>query len=191
MTTASRRAPRLAPLAEPFSPETEAALAGTMPPGVSPIALFRVVARSPRVMAKLKGGNLLDRGALSLRQREILILRTTGLCRAEHEWGVHVRFFAARAGFSDMQVADTAMPRFDPALWTVEEGLLLRLANGLHESVQVDDTLWDALNAAFDDAVLIEAVAVCGYYRMIAGFVNAFHVPNEPGAALFPRPVAA
>ncbi|MEC9344663.1 MAG: carboxymuconolactone decarboxylase family protein [Pseudomonadota bacterium] len=191
MTTASRRLPRLEPLTEPFSPETEAALAGTMPPGVPPIALFRVVARSPRVMARLKGGNLLDRGALALRQREILILRTTARCRAEHEWGVHVRFFAAKAGFSDEQVTDTANADTDPALWSEDEMLLIALADSLHDAVQVGDALWVRLRAAFDDAILIEAVAVCGFYRMISGFVNAFQVPNEAGAPLFPEPVAA
>ena len=40
------------------------------------------------------------RCALSLRHRELLILRTTARCGAEYEWGVHVQVFAAKAGLS-------------------------------------------------------------------------------------------
>lgn len=64
-----------------------------MPPDVPPLALFRTVARNGRVFGRLMAGGLLDKGSLFLREREILIDRTSALCGAEYEWGVHVAFF--------------------------------------------------------------------------------------------------
>jgi len=52
-------------------------------------------------------GGLLDKGPLSLRQREIVIDRTTARLGCAYEWGVHVAFFADKAGFTSEQVAAT------------------------------------------------------------------------------------
>ena len=86
-------AARLAPLAPPYEPDIQAAFERIMPPDVPPLALFRTVARNGRVFGRLMAGGLLDKGSLSLREREILIDRTSALCGAEYEWGVHVAFF--------------------------------------------------------------------------------------------------
>ena len=51
------------------------------------------------------GGGLLDKGHLTLRQREIVIDRVTARCGSEYEWGVHVAFFAKRAGLDAAQHA--------------------------------------------------------------------------------------
>ncbi|NQW53949.1 MAG: carboxymuconolactone decarboxylase family protein, partial [Rhodospirillales bacterium] len=68
--------PRIAPAEEPHPTEIATALARTMPPGVPPLLLFRTMARNPRVFGRMFAGGLLDRGALSLRQREVVIART-------------------------------------------------------------------------------------------------------------------
>lgn len=86
-------AARLAPQAPPYEPDIQAAFERIMPPDVPPLALFRTVARNGRVFGRLMAGGLLDKGSLSLREREILIDRTSALCGAEYEWGVHVAFF--------------------------------------------------------------------------------------------------
>jgi hypothetical protein len=44
--------------------------------------------------------NLLGRGLLMLRQREIVIDRTCALNGSEYEWGVHIAFFAAKVKFT-------------------------------------------------------------------------------------------
>ena len=51
---------RIAPAEPPYEPEIAAALARIMPTGVPPLALFRTMARSPRVFGKLFDGGLLD-----------------------------------------------------------------------------------------------------------------------------------
>ena len=91
---------RVAPLEPPYEPEVEARLSAMMPPGVPPIALFRTFARNMPMTAAMDGWGhyeLSKRLSLTLRDREIVIDRTTARCKCEYEWGVHVAFFAERA----------------------------------------------------------------------------------------------
>ena len=54
--------PRIAPAEAPYEPAIAAKLARIMPPGVPPLVLFRTMAKSPRVFARMFAGGLLDRG---------------------------------------------------------------------------------------------------------------------------------
>jgi hypothetical protein len=72
-----------------------------MPAGVPPLVLFTTLARDARLFERFRGGGLLDKGHLTLRQREIVIGRVTAQCRSEYEWGVHTAFFAERVGLDD------------------------------------------------------------------------------------------
>src|SRR3990167_8972631 len=99
--------PRIIPAEAPYPPQIAAELARIMPKGVEPLVLFRTLARNPRVFEKMFAGGLLDKGALSLRQREIVIDRTTARLGCEYEWGVHIAFFAEKVGFDPERVAAT------------------------------------------------------------------------------------
>src|SRR5204863_7731210 len=118
-----------APASPPYEPAIAEALQRIMPPGVEPLLLFRTMARSPPVFAKMFAGGLLDKGPLSLRQREIVIDRTTARLGCEYEWGVHVAFFAERVGFTPEHVAATVTGPSDAACWTPEEQALMALVD--------------------------------------------------------------
>jgi len=178
-------APRIAPLEPPYPAPVQAALDRIMPEGVPPLALFRTLARNERVFLRLMAGGLLDRGSISLREREIVIDRTCARCGSEYEWGVHVAFFAGRVGFSPEQVAATAGG--DPAAFPERERLLLRLADELHDRAQVSDELWAALREHFAEEQLIELVALAGFYHLISFLTNALRIPLESYGARFPR----
>src|ERR1700751_5922394 len=117
--------PRIAPAKPPYEPEIAEALERIMPKGVPPLALFRTMARSPRVFAKLFAGGLLDKGPLSLRQREIVIDRTTARLGCEYEWGVHIALFAARVGFGDSEISAIVHGAADVACWSAPEQALI------------------------------------------------------------------
>jgi alkylhydroperoxidase family enzyme len=178
-----RMTTRIPPLEPPYAPEVEEDLRKLMPPGVAPLALFRTVAHNPRVLGRLRRGGLLDPGSISVREREIVILRTTARCGAEYEWGVHVHFFARAAGLSDAQVAATV---HDADVWSPRERLLIELADALHESAAVPEPLWAALAVELRPAQLIELVTLAGLYHMVSFLVRATQLPPEPGAARFP-----
>ena len=177
---------RIAPLEPPYPEPVQAALDRTMPAGVPPLALFRTLARNERVFLRLMAGGLLDRGSITLREREIVIDRACARCGCEYEWGVHVAFFAGRVGLTPEQVAATAGG--DPAAFPERERLLLRLVDALHDDAQVDDALWAALRAHFSEEQLVELVALAGFYHLISFVANALRIPLEPYGARFPRP---
>jgi len=179
-------APRLAPLAPPYPPEIAAELERMMPPGVPPLLLFRTLAHNPRVLAKIRASNLLDRGSIDRREREIVILRTTARCGAEYEWGVHVGFFAAKVGLTDAEVRATARGGADDAVWSPGDRLLVRLVDELHDTSGVSDPLWQALAAEWKPEQLVELVVLAGFYHTISFVLNAFAVEHEAGAPRFP-----
>jgi alkylhydroperoxidase family enzyme len=177
---------RVAPLEPPYPEPVQAALHRIMPAGVPPLALFRALARNERVFLRLMAGGLLDRGSITLREREIVIDRACARCGCEYEWGVHVAFFAERVGLGPDQLA--AVAGGDPAALPERERLLLRLVDALHDDAQVDDALWAALRAHFSEEQLVELVALAGFYHLISFVANALRIPLEPFGARLPRP---
>ena len=179
-------APRVAPLEPPYPEPVRAALDRIMPAGVPPLALFRTLARNERVFLRLMAGGLLDRGSITLREREIVIDRTCARCGSEYEWGVHVAFFAERVGLTAEQVA--AIATGAASGFAPREQLLLRLVDELHDTARVSDALWTELRASFSEAQLIELVALTGFYHLISFATNALRIPLEPYGARLPRP---
>ena len=177
---------RLPPLDPPYPPDAEGVLERMKFGRPAPIALFRTLAHNPRVLDRIRCGGLLDRGSITLRQREIVILRTTALCGAGYEWGVHVTIFAEAAGLSRAEVHATLAPDARSFPWSPEERLLIEAVDALHRTSRVDDALHAALAAAFSPAQLVEIVVLAGFYHAISFAVNAFAVAPEPWAAPFP-----
>lgn len=85
MTRYKTHSARVAPLAAPLPPDIQDAVDHIMA-GNEPLVLFTTLARDRRLFFKLFNAGLLDRGHLTLRQREIVINRVTAQCGAEYEW---------------------------------------------------------------------------------------------------------
>jgi len=177
---------RIKPLDPPYPPEMQADLDKLMR-GAPPLMLFRVMARNPRVLSRMMAGGLLDRGSISVRQRELMILRTTALCGAEYEWGVHVAAYGAKSNWTKDQLHASVRAAPEHPAWSVDERLILRLADALHQSNDVDDALWAELKEVFADEQLIELVMLAGLYHAVSFTLNAFRVPLEPSAPRFPQ----
>lgn len=177
---------RIVPLEPPYSEPVAAAFDRVMPKGVPPLALFRTLAVNEKVFLGLMASRLLDRGSITLREREIVIDRTCARCGAEYEWGVHVAFFRERAGLTEEQIAGTCAADPDASGFLPRERLLLRLVDELHDTAEVSDALWQELRAQWADEQLIELVVLVGRYHLISFVTNAFRIPHEPYAVRFP-----
>src|ERR1700756_422621 len=99
---------RIAGLEPPYAPEIQEQFDRIMR-GAPPLTLFRVVASNARAWEKFRAGGLLDRGPLSIREREIVIDRTCALTGCEYEWGVHVEAFATAAQLTGEEVRATVL----------------------------------------------------------------------------------
>jgi 4-carboxymuconolactone decarboxylase len=177
--------PRIAPAPRPYTLENEAALARLMGPGVEPLRLFRTLGQNQRVLARFLAGGLLDKGSISLRERELVILRTTARCGSEYEWGVHVAFFHVRAGLSVEEVRATCA-RDAAHPWSARDRALLDLCDALHERAGVNDALWGRVAAEFEPAQIVELLVLAGFYHTVSFVTNALRIELEPGAARFP-----
>jgi len=181
--------PRIAPLDPPYAPEVQASFDAIMPPGAPPLVLFRMLAASGRAWRKFRGGSLLDRGPLSLREREIVIDRTCALTGCEYEWGVHINAFAAAAKLTDDQVRATVLEPAEAAYWSAAEQALVAAVDALHARATWTEAEFEALKAHYDADQIFEVLLLCGFYRTVAYVANGLDLPLELNAARFPEGV--
>jgi alkylhydroperoxidase family enzyme len=178
--------PRMAPIGEPYPDATATWFRRIMPEGVEPLLLFRTLAVNERVFGRVMAGGLLDRGSISLRERELVIDRTTWRCGSEYEWGVHVTFFGARVGFGEAEIADLCRDDVAATAFEPKEKLLLRLCDELHATSSLSDALWEELAKDYTAEQLIELVVLAGLYHVISFATNALRLPPEAFGARFP-----
>lgn len=176
------------PRIKPIDPPYDAAIAETfnriMPPGMEPLLLFRTQARSPRVLERMFAGNLLGKGTLGLRERELVILRTCARCASEYEWGVHVALFAQKAELDAVIISATlSAPGKHGA--TGNDALLFDAVDQLHDNASINDAAWSALSSVYSDEQILEIIAITGYYHTISFITNATQVELETFAPRF------
>jgi alkylhydroperoxidase family enzyme len=180
---------RIAPLDVPYEPDVATQLAAMMPPGAEPLALFRTFAKNlpmARAMGTWGRHELSRSLSVGVRERELVIDRTCARCGCEYEWGVHVAFFAERAGLTSEQVTSlTHGTGADPCWTEVRDRLLLRLVDALHDDADVDDELWGSLAEQFGEDQLLDLLMLCGWYHAISFTATVTRQPLEPGAPTF------
>jgi len=181
------RANRIEPLEAPYNDEVQDCFNVVMPEGMAPLNIFRTMAHNPRVLSRMVQGGLLDRGSISVADRELVILRSCAVCKAEYEWGVHVAIFAEQAGFSEAQIADTCANTVEVSLWSDSQQLLLALADELHAQQKVSAGLWQSLGGHYSAEQLVELVMLAGFYHAVSFVVNAFEIEHEAFAPRFPQ----
>jgi len=177
---------RIEPAAPPYEPAIAEALGRIMPPGLEPLVLFRTMARNPRIFSKMFAGGLLDKGVLGLRQREIVIDRTTARLGCEYEWGVHVALFASKAGLGAAEIAATVLGPADADCWSPDEQALVAIVDELVDERKISDQTWTRARKSFDEAQLLEAIALVGYYHTISFLCRGLELPLESYGVRFP-----
>jgi alkylhydroperoxidase family enzyme len=177
---------RIAPLNPPYAPDIQEQFDRIMR-GAPPLMLFRVMAGHARAWDKFRAGSLLDRGPLSLREREIVIDRTCALNGCEYEWGVHIATFAQAAQLSDEQVRATVLGAADAPCWSQAEQAMIAAVDALHHRATLSEAEFAGLSAQHDDEKVMEIILLCGFYRTVSYLSNGLALPLEDGAARFPR----
>jgi alkylhydroperoxidase family enzyme len=176
--------PRIPPLHESERDERAQALIDRFTMGAT-VNVYATMARHPDVIERcIPLGQQLRSGRLSLRERELLILRTGLRCDCEYEYAQH-----SRIALTEVMTEDDLRRIIEgpDAGWEPREASLLRAADELHDGARITDTTWEALTTWFDEQQLVEIPMVVGYYHLIAFFLNSLGVPLEPGARGFPE----
>ena len=176
---------RVAPLRSPYEPDVAEVLQALGPP----LALFRVFARRPaRARGILGWGRYyLSRNlALTMRDRELVILRTTALLRAQYEWGIHVAAYADKARLDGDQIRSVTRGSADDACWSdPRDRAVLRAVDELCRSHDLSDAAWQALVEAVGEDGAIDLLLLRGWYHGISFVARAARLPDEPDTPTF------
>jgi alkylhydroperoxidase family enzyme len=123
------------------------------------------------------GAHLTARGRVSMRTRELLILRVALRSFCEYEWANHVPG-ALSTGITAAEIASLAQ---DTSSWSDADTAVLDLVDDLCADNCASEKTWKALTAMYDEGEIIELLMLIGFYRMNAGFLNSLGVQAEPG----------
>lgn len=119
-------------------------------------------------------GHVLFGTTLSVRQRELLVLRVAHRRRSEYEWAQHL-VLAADAGLTDDEVARVAEgPAADG--WDDLDRALVQAVDDLLDDARVGDAAWAVLEGALDRQQLLDVVFTVGCYDLVAMAFRTFDV---------------
>jgi alkylhydroperoxidase family enzyme len=178
--------PRIEPLTEPYTPEVAGHLEAMMGgKDQEPIRLFRTFVHNLPMAEGLNawGRYYFSRQlSLSLRDRELVIDRTTARCGCDYEWGVHIAFYGERVALTPAQVRSIAHGTGADPCWSSHDALVIEAVDALHDGATIGDELWARLAAEFSNAQLLDMTLLCGWYHAISFAANAARVEPESWA---------
>lgn len=143
--------------------------------------IFRTLANHPALAKRwmVFANHILGKSTLSVRDRELLILRIGWLCQAVYEWGQHVQI-ARQAGMSDEEIR-SARTGPDTAGLSELDQLLLQATDELHADAFVSDSTWQSLQQHYNTQQLMDLVFTVGQYNLVCMALNSFGVQPDEG----------
>lgn len=114
---------------------------------------------------------LAQKGALSVREREIAILRVAWLSRAPFEWGEHVAA-AHKCGLTEEDIERVTQGSTAEG-WSDHEMAIVRAVEELLSDYAIATGTWEILAASWSDQQLMELPGLVGHYPATALFQNS------------------
>ena len=74
----------------------------------------------------------------------------------------------------------------DAPCWAPDEQALIALVDDLVDHRTIRPATWQAASQHFDEAQLLEAIAIIGFYHMISFLCRGLELPLESYGARFP-----
>jgi alkylhydroperoxidase family enzyme len=182
----------LSPINPPFNPEISTALEAYPKQDGYLLTLFRVFANSARFLTGKGVVNLLDQGSpISLKERELVILRTCSRNNCEYEWGVHVAVFSEKAGLTSSQVTMTKLGDSHSDCWNESERLLIMIVDELCNTGELINTTQSLFQNHWNTKQQLEILALIGNYHTVSFVANVAKLSRESFAAKFPTSAQA
>lgn len=173
--------PRIPPIPETAWNDDQKAIFGNARMGGRVLNIFKTLANHPPLGKRwlVFANHILGKSTLSVRDREILILRIGWLCRAGYEWGQHV-VIGKEAGMTDADMERIKQGAEAPG-WTRAEALLIKATDELHADAFVTDATWTALTEFYDTQQMMDIVFTVGQYNLVSMALNSFGVQLDEG----------
>jgi alkylhydroperoxidase family enzyme len=120
------------------------------------------------------GLQLLGKGEIGPRDRELAIMRVGWWCRAPFEWGEHVRV-AKRYEISDEEIERVTQGSSAPG-WSEHDRAILRAVEELLTDYMITDETWEVLARTWNERQLMEFPVLVGQYFLTALQQNSLRV---------------
>lgn len=154
--------------------------------GRAPLNIFLTYLQNPKLNQAWApfAAHVFQKSTLAPRQREIVILRTSWLCRSDYEFIQHLR--VARGGLLN-EAELVALTAATPApSWSSEEAALIAAADELHAHCAIADETWARLSETLSEQQMIDLVVTAGAYTINSMATNSFGIALEPGVVREP-----
>lgn len=125
------------------------------------------------------GKKFLSDGEMSIRDRELAILRIGWLSQAPFEWGSHV-VIAKRNGVTSEEI-ERVIEGSAAAGWSDHDRAIVRAMEELHFDSMVRDETWEVLARTYSDKQLMEILVLAGQYKTVAYMQNSLRLRIPPG----------
>jgi 4-carboxymuconolactone decarboxylase len=133
------------------------------------------------------GGHCRHNSLLPPRLSEFAILCTARQWRAAYEWHVHAPI-AEQAGVDRKTIRDVRAGRV-PKTAAKDERALFDFVTELYKSKRVSARTYKRMHAVLGDAGMVDAVAILGYYALVAMMLDVFQaMPPADAPDYFPAP---
>lgn len=119
--------------------------------------------------------------SVAVRERELLILRTGWLAKADYEFVQHV-ILGRRAGLTDEELERIQIGPDAPG-WSADDAALIRVADDLHFNSCISDETWTRISTRFNSNQIMDMIFLVGVYVTLGSAISSFRIPLEPGVA--------
>jgi len=139
------------------------------------IPLYRTYAHNPRLFVprQLQSFHINSKTTLSLREKEMTLIRITYLSGGDYPWAEHVAN-AGKNGITDDEVSRLSSP--DSTGWSGKEAALVQAIDDIHAADRISDQTWTALTPYYSDSQILDLLVAAAGYRMTAMSSNSFGV---------------
>ncbi len=158
-----------------------------IPENMAELSVFRIALHQPGVAAGLNTmlHELLWKGQLDARLRELIIMRIGWATNAVYEWTQHWRV-ARVLDIPERDLLAVQDWRNHDGFGDAERAVLAATDETLEFGTISDDTWAICRNVFDDDAILVEMVAAIGNWRLFSALLKSLDVPLEDGVEPWP-----
>lgn len=128
-------------------------------------------------------GHILMATTLTLRQRELLVLRVAALRKAGYEWAQHV-IVGRDVGLSDEEIGRVALGP-DAPFWSPFDAALLRSVDELVGDGAISDGTWAVLAGELDTEQLLDVIFTVGCYETLAWMMRSVDLDLDEDLQVF------
>ena len=158
-----------------------------LPDYMGDLSVFQIALKNPSVARGLNGmlHNLLWKGELDGRLRELIIMRIGWTTGSAYEWTQHWRVATGMGIEESDLLAVRDWPNHD-GFGPAERAVLAATDDSLATGVISDETWALCCDALVEDALLVELVAVIGNWSLFSNLLRTLNVPLEDGVVPWP-----